>query len=301
MSGRRPRVDQAIDGFLDHLAAERGLALATVTAYGRDLAAFAQTAQVARVQRAEALDAALVRRHVVALERRGLSPRSRARAVSAVRGLMRFLVREGVLAGDPTRDLAMRRPRVGMPKAIGRPEAGRVVTTTPPGARRAGRDRALLEVMYGAGLRVSEVAGLRLEQVDVDLGCVTILGKGGKERVVPIGRHAQAALRDYVEHERPRLCAGRASPFVFLRPGGHRLSRQAIWKLVKRRALAAGVKAVSPHTMRHSFATHLLSGGADLRVVQALLGHADIGTTQVYTHVEPERLRRVHRQHHPRA
>jgi len=294
-------VDQAIDGFLDHLAAERGLARATVTAYGRDLAGFAATAAAARVRRADALDVTVVRRHLAALQGRGLSPRSMARAVSAIRGLMRFLVRETVLADDPTRDLAMRRPGMGLPKALGRPDAGRLVTTTPPGARRAGRDRALLEVMYGSGLRVSETAGLRLEQLDLDVGCVTIVGKGGKERVVPIGRHAQAALRDYLEGERPKLCGRRPSPYVFLRPGGYRLSRQAIWKLVKRRALAAGVKAVSPHTLRHSFATHLLNGGADLRVVQALLGHTDIATTQVYTHVEPERLRRVHRQHHPRA
>jgi integrase/recombinase XerD len=301
MSRRQPSPDQAIDGFLDHLTAERGLARATVTAYGRDLAAFAETAKAAQVETAAALDGKVLRRHLVALERRGLSPRSRARAVSAVRGLMRLLVREGVLADDPTGDLAMRQPRVGLPKALGRPDAGRLVMTTPPGARRPLRDRAILEVLYGSGLRVSEAADLRLEQVDLDLGCVTIVGKGGKERVVPIGRHAQAALRDYVEQERPKLCGGRAPAYVFLRPGGHRLSRQALWKLVKRRAQAAGVRAVSPHTLRHSFATHLLNGGADLRVVQALLGHTDIGTTQVYTHVEPARLRRVHRQHHPRA
>jgi len=164
------------------------------------------------------------------------------------------------------------------------------------------RDRALLELLYGCGLRVSEVTALRLEQIDLQVGYLTVLGKGGKERVVPIGRAAREALAVYLADERPRLLGPRSSPVVFIRPGGHPISRQAVWKLVKRRATAAGVRAhVSPHTLRHSFATDLLHGGADLRVVQTLLGHADVGTTQIYTHVEPERLRAVHRRHHPRA
>ena len=164
------------------------------------------------------------------------------------------------------------------------------------------RDRALLELLYACGLRVSEATRLRGAQVNLAAGFVTVLGKGGKERVVPLGRHARAALEAYVQQERPRLLRGRPSPFVFLGPGGRPLTRQAVWKLVGRRALAAGLgRRVSPHTLRHTFATHLLTGGADLRIVQTLLGHADIGTTQVYTHVAPSRLREVHRRHHPRA
>jgi len=156
--------------------------------------------------------------------------------------------------------------------------------------------------MYATGLRVSEAAALTGAQLHLAEGYVMVVGKGGKERVVPLGRRAKAALATYLEQERPRLVGTRPSPFVFVRPGGRALSRQSIWKLVRRRARAAGVTTrVTPHTLRHTFATHLLGGGADLRVVQALLGHADIGTTQIYTHVAPERLRAVHRKHHPRA
>jgi integrase/recombinase XerD len=149
---------------------------------------------------------------------------------------------------------------------------------------------------------VSEAVTLRGEQLDLSAGFVTVLGKGNKERVVPLGRAASAALEQYLARQRPGLLRGRASPFVFVGPGGRPLTRQAVWKLVRRRALAAGIgRRVSPHTLRHTFATHLLAGGADLRVVQTLLGHADISTTQVYTHVAPKRLREIHRRHHPRA
>jgi len=294
-------LDDGIEGFLDHLTTERGLAPTTIAAYGRDLASFARTVARAGVRRVRDIDGTVIRRHLVWLERRGISARSRARAMSSLRGLVRFLIRSDVLGRDPTESLALRRPHTGLPKALAKTDAARLVTTVPGGSRRPVRDRAMLELLYGSGLRVSEVADLRLEQLDLELGYVTVIGKGNKERVVPVGRHAQEACRDYFEHERPRLAGAKRSPWVFVRAGGHRLSRQSIWKVVKRRAQAAGVGAASPHNLRHSFATHLLTGGADLRVVQAMLGHVDISTTQVYTHVEPDRLRRVHREHHPRA
>jgi integrase/recombinase XerD len=176
------------------------------------------------------------------------------------------------------------------------------VTVAVPGGRRPVRDRALLELLYACGLRVSEATTLEVPQVNLEAGFVTVLGKGGKERVVPLGQHAREAIEEYLAGERPRLLRGTASRWLFVRAGGKALSRQSIWKLVKTRARAAAIESgVSPHTVRHTFATHLLGGGADLRVVQALLGHADIGTTQIYTHVAPERLRAVHRRHHPRA
>jgi integrase/recombinase XerD len=219
-----------------------------------------------------------------------------------MRGWLRYLVREGVAREDPMVGLVQRRAPATLPGALQVGDSSKLVTTTPPGARRPVRDRALLELLYGCGLRVSEVTSLRLEQLDLRVGYVTVLGKGGKERVVPIGRHAREALTTYLEGERARLVRGGASPWVFVRAGGRAISRQAVWKLVKRRARAAGVRArVSPHTLRHSFATHLLEGGADLRVVQTLLGHTDVGTTQIYTHVDAARLRSVHRRHHPRA
>lgn len=302
MAGRGSEIDRAIDGYLDMLAAERGLARATLAGYGLDLAAFAASLAAAGVRRTSGIGATDLRRHLLALEKRGLSSRSRARALAAVRGWLKYLVREGVVREDPFVGVAQRRAPAKLPGALGRGESERLVTTTPPSARRAIRDRALLEVLYGCGLRVSEVASLRIDQVDLKVGFLTVLGKGGKERAVPIGRAAREALGRYLAEERPRLLRGRASPVVFIRPGGHSISRQAIWKLIKRRGKAAGLAGpVSPHTLRHSFATDLLHGGADLRVVQTLLGHADVGTTQIYTHVEPARLRAVHRRHHPRA
>jgi integrase/recombinase XerD len=295
-------IDAAIDGYLDALAAERGLARATIAAYGRDLGVFAAGLAVAGVRRSTAIGAVDVRRHLLLLEKRGLSARSRARALAAIRGWLKYLIREGVLREDPLVGVTQRRAPAKLPGALGPTESERLVTTTPAGARRAVRDRALLELLYGCGLRVSEVTALRLEQIDLDVGYLTVLGKGGKERVVPIGRAARTALTAYLGTERPRLLRGRATAVVFVRPGGLPISRQAVWKLIKRRAAAAGLRErVSPHTLRHSFATDLLHGGADLRVVQTLLGHADVGTTQIYTHVEPARLRAIHRRHHPRA
>ncbi len=295
-------VDGHVDAYLDHLATERGLAACTVEAYARDLAAFVRFLVRRASRRVEDLQPALVRSHLVHLSEGGLSPRSQARALAAVRGFLRFLVRRGLLTDDPSARLRIRRSPTRLPRVLGRDEAAALVTQPGGNDPRALRDRALLELLYACGLRVSEAIGLRGTQLNLPGGFVTVVGKGGKERVVPLGREARAAVEDYLTRERPRLLRGRASPYVFLGPTGRPLTRQAAWKLVRRRALAAGVATgVSPHTLRHTFATHLLTGGADLRVVQTLLGHADVSTTQIYTHVAPEHLRRVHRRHHPRA
>jgi integrase/recombinase XerD len=295
-------LDGAIDDYLDFVATERGLASKTVEAYAHDLAAFARLLLKRGVRAAERIDAADVRAHLVALAEHELSARSRARALAAIRGFLRFLAGRGILTEDPARRVSIRRPPGGLPKALGTGEVSTLLAQPTETDVRGLRDRALLEVLYASGLRVSEAITLRGEQLDLAAGFVTVLGKGGKERVVPLGRQARAALEEYLARERPGLLRGRPSPFVFLGPRGRPLTRQAVWKLVRRRARAAGVtKNVSPHTLRHTFATHLLGGGADLRIVQTLLGHADIGTTQVYTHVAPARLREVHRRHHPRS
>ena len=295
-------LDAAVDAWLDHLAVERGLARRSREAYARDLAAFVRDLVARGVRGPEAIDAAAVRAHLTSLADRGLAPRSRARALAAVRGWLRFLVREGRLPDDPSTGVQVRRPPGRLPRALDRAAAARLVTSALPAGRRTQRDRALLELLYACGLRVSEATGLRTSQVDLVAGLVTVIGKGDKERVVPIGQAARAALAEYLAGERVQLLGGRRSAFVFVGRDGGALTRQAAWKQVKRHATAAAIAAgVSPHTLRHTFATHLLGGGADLRVVQALLGHADIGTTQIYTHVAPERLRAVHRRHHPRA
>jgi integrase/recombinase XerD len=295
-------IDRSVDSYLDHLASERGLARRSVEAYGRDLSAFVESLVRRRVRRPQDIAADDVRAHLVALSARGLAPRSQARALAAVRSYLRWVVRELRLAEDPAAHVHIRCQQGGLPHALGKGDAARLVTVTVPGGRRPQRDRALLELLYACGLRVSEAVGLKVHEVNLEAGYVTVLGKGGKERVVPLGQHAREAIVEYLGGERPRLLRGKASAWLFVRAGGRPLSRQSVWKLVRTRARAAAVDAhVSPHTLRHTFATHLLGGGADLRVVQALLGHADIGTTQIYTHVAPERLRAVHRRHHPRA
>ena len=294
--------DAAIDAYLDHLATERGLARKTLEAYARDLAAFRSSLARRRVATVRAITTGDVRAHLVALTNRGLAGRSQARALAAIRGWLRHGVRHGRRPDDPSERLRIRRPPARLPRALGGGEVTTLLGQPAESARRGLRDRALLELLYACGLRVSEAIQLTGPQLNLEAGFVTVLGKGGKERVVPLGSHARAALTAYLERERPRLLGPRPCAYVFLGPGGRPLSRQAVWKLVRRHALAAGLgRRVSPHTLRHTFATHLLGGGADLRVVQALLGHADVGTTQVYTHVAPGRLREVHRKFHPRA
>jgi integrase/recombinase XerD len=291
-----------VETWLDHCAIERGLARRSIEAYAHDLAAFVRTCAGRRVRRARDLGPADVRAHLAALDAAGLGARSRARALAALRGFTRWLVMHGVLVDDPAGETAVRRAPAKLPRVLGVDQTARLVTVTVPGGRRPARDRALLELLYACGLRVSEAAGLRTAQLDLEAGYLRVIGKGDKERVVPIGQAARDAVVAYVVGERVAMLKGRTSPFLFVGPGGRPLSRQSLWKLTKKRARAAGVGTeVSPHTLRHSFATHLLGGGADLRVVQTLLGHADVGTTQIYTHVAPERLRTVHRRHHPRA
>ena len=300
--GGAQALDGSVDAYLDHLATERGLARRSVEAYGRDLTAFVRGLVARRVRTPAAIGSEDVRAHLAALAARGLAPRSQARALAAVRSYLKWVGREHRPAGDAAAEVRIRRPPGRLPHALGRGDAARLVTTSVPGSRRPQRDRALLEVLYACGLRVSEAVALEVHHVNLEAGYATVLGKGGKERVVPIGQHARTAIVEYLAGERPRLLRGRASAWLFVRAGGRRLSRQTVWKMVRARARAAAVECrVSPHTLRHTFATHLLGGGADLRVVQALLGHADIGTTQIYTHVAPERLRAVYRRHHPRA
>ena len=294
-------LDRVVDAYLDHLATERGLAARSVEAYARDLAVFTATLLARGVREPGRIQTVDVRAHLARLTADGLSPRSQARALAAVRGLLRYLVREHRLDEDPAARIRIRRQPASLPRALGSTETTTLLAHADEG-RRGLRDRALLELLYACGLRVSEVTALKGTQINFEAGFVTVMGKGSKERVVPLGRAARAALERYLADERPALLRGRASPFVFLGPRGRPLTRQAVWGLVRRRARLAGVESkVSPHTLRHTFATHLLGGGADLRVVQALLGHADVGTTQIYTHVAPGRLRAVHRRYHPRA
>lgn len=291
-----------IDAYLSHLRVERALAENTVEAYAHDLARLCEhaEAELGAPPDPTALDERLVSTFLVKLGEEGLGARSAARHLSAVRGLARFLVRERVLAADPC--ALVERPRVGrkLPKVLTTGDVGALLEA-PEDSLRGLRDRAMLHVMYAAGLRVSELVGLKLGDLDLRKGVVMPLGKGQKRRLVPLGEPALDALDAYLKR-RAELPGAAGTAVVFLSPRGGALTRQAAWKMITRYARSVGIaKPSSPHKLRHSFATHLLEGGADLRSVQALLGHASITTTEVYTHLADDHVRAAYRRAHPRA
>ena len=290
-----------LDMFLEHLVVERGLRQNSLEAYHRDLVRYV-TYLGERGRRATALDRAEVSRYLLSLREAGLSPRSVARHLSAIRQFHRFLVRAGRTTEDPTAHLEAPRPWQRLPGVLSTEEVDRLLAARDGATPRNLRNRAMLELMYASGLRVSELVGLRLADVDFSLGIVRVTGKGDKERLVPVGETAVTSLRAYLRDGRPRLEKGRPSEYLFLGQHGRGLTRQMFWQLIKRAALAAGITtAVTPHTLRHSFATHLLERGADLRSVQLMLGHADIGTTQIYTHLSRGHLKAIYDKFHPRA
>ncbi len=295
-------VDRLVDGFLLHLATERRLSRHTVEAYGSDLRRFATFLLDGGIDVGD-FDRRRCLEFLTSVRAGGLSARSTARAVSSLRSFFRFLVGEGVLADNPLADV--RGPKLGrpLPKYLTVTEVGRLLEAPDRATPEGLRDRAMLDLMYASGLRASEVVTLRLENVDMNAGFVRILGKRGKERVVPVARASMETLRDYLAGARPAFLRGKgATNALFLSRRGRAITRQTLWNRIARWARVAGIRQkISPHVLRHSFAGHLLAGGADLRAVQAMLGHADIATTQIYTHVTPERIREIHRKHHPRG
>ncbi|HEX5635368.1 MAG TPA: site-specific tyrosine recombinase [Gemmatimonadales bacterium] len=291
-----------IDGWLDELRRGRRLSPRTVDAYGRDLADYAAFAQ--RHQLAGWAEATLtfVDGYFASLERRGLSSATVSRRRSTLRGFHGFLARAGHRADDPVALLPAPRRERKLPHALPLGDLEALIAHPQGEEPLALRDRAMLELAYGSGLRVSELTGLLRSQVDLGGKALQVTGKGDKQRVVPFGRAASAALRAWLERGRPQLAPHARHDAVFVNARGGRLSRMGWWKILQGHARGAGVTArVHPHALRHSFATHLLEGGADLRVVQELLGHASITTTAIYTHLDRGYLREVHRQFHPRA
>ena len=300
----RSQVDRDfwLEGFRDYLALESGHSANTEDAYLRDLRRLGEYAASKGKRDPGALTRPLLRDFVFLLKDLGLSPASIRRAISAVRTYYGFLIGEGKVSADPSDRLeSPRRGRV-LPATLSVPEVDALLAAPQVEHPLAWRDRALLELGYGAGLRVSELCGLALTDLLLTENLVRVFGKGGKERVVPIGRSVIGAVSVYLHTMRPELDRGRSRGRVLLNARGEPLSRVGAWGVVKRAANRAGItKRVTPHTLRHSFATHLLEGGADLRAVQEMLGHADLSTTQIYTHVDREYLRSVHKQYHPRA
>jgi integrase/recombinase XerD len=294
---------RSVREFLEHGALERGLAPRTVDAYGRDLRRFAEQLARAGVARPRELRRAHVADFVLALEARGLSARSRARALVAVRRFARWLLATGALRSDPVEGVLPPRLPAQLPRRLLPAEIEALLAASDPATPLGLRDRAMLEVAYGAGLRVSELVALPLSALDRRSGLLRVLGKGRRERLVPVGEPALDALDAWLASGRPRLLRGRPTEAVFLTGRGAAMTRQNFFARLRSLALRAGVprERVSPHALRHAFATDLLEGGADLRVVQSMLGHADLSTTQIYTHVSRARLRETVEARHPRG
>lgn len=288
--------------FNDYLTFERGLSPRTVSAYERDLTRWWQSLRERGVDDPAQATPELLREWVFALKEEGLAATSIRRAQSAVRTYFRFLLSEGVLDVDPSERLESPRVARKLPDFLTRDEVTRLLDAPDASKPLFWRDRAILELLYASGLRVSELVDLPLSGLDLDEAWATVFGKGSRERLVPIGAPAVRTLERYLREVRPRLDKGRGQGRVYLNARGNPMRRESIWKLVKDSAKRAGIaKNVSPHTLRHTFATHLVEGGADLAAVQELLGHVDISTTQIYTHVDREYLRDVHRRFHPRS
>jgi integrase/recombinase XerD len=293
---------ESVEPFCDHLSFERGVSPRTLEAYRRDIermAAFLESRGVGRVGDATSHD---LREYVYHLKDRGLQPSSIRRNLSAVRTYFAFLLAEGLVVTDPTERVELPRAWRRLPGVLSVAEVERLLDAPDPAEQLYWRDKSLLEVAYASGVRVSELIALKVRDLDLVEGLATVLGKGSKERLVPIGRSAARALAVYLREIRPLLVRGDTEGTVFLNHRGGPLSRMGVWSILRKHVGRAGIrKRVTPHTLRHSFATHLLEGGADLAAVQEMLGHADIATTQIYTHVEREYLRDVHRKFHPRA
>ena len=295
------RLSPLVEAYLDHLRVERRLAGHTLESYARDLAALAAYASGAG-RAIESLDRQALEAFVRQQRGRGLAPRSVARSIAAVRGFFRFLVLDRRLDSSPADDLRPPRAWPALPTFLSIAEVETLIAQPDVTTTLGLRDRAMIELLYATGLRVSELVGVRLADLHLDEHYLTCVGKGSKERLVPIGEQATDWIRKYSARPRRELLKGRATPRLFVNARGGSLSRVGFWKILKQHARTASLpRTLSPHVLRHSFATHLLERGADLRAIQMMLGHADLSTTQIYTHVLEARLRTVYERFHPRA
>ncbi|ALC16521.1 tyrosine recombinase XerD subunit [Desulfuromonas soudanensis] len=295
-------MNHQLDIFLNYLQVERGLSKNTLDAYGRDLARYLDFLEGAGISVPGEISPPVILHFLAHLKEFGLSARSRARALVSLRMFHKFLLAEGMVDTNPTTRVEAPRTLTSLPHTLSPSEVERLLAAPRGIVPLDLRDRAMLEVLYATGLRVSELIALRYGDLQLDVGYLTTVGKRSKERIVPLGETAMIELRRYLSLGRPLLAKEGSGTTLFLNRRGKGLTRQGFWKIIKRRALEAGIlKNIMPHTLRHSFATHLLENGADLRAVQTMLGHADISTTQIYTHVTRERLRKVHEQFHPRG
>ena len=294
--------DTLIDRFLNYLLVEKGLAKKTIEAYSRDIGLYRNYLAENQSSAFSEEDTPLILKHLILLRKNGLKARSRARHLVAIRGFYRFLVQEKILRNDPARLIDLPKSGLKLPQVLSREEIELLLKSPDTDKANGIRDAAMLELLYAAGLRVSELINLKLQDINLEAGFVRIFGKGSRERIVPIGAHAREKVNAYLKNVRSRRLKQSASPYLFIARAGRPMTRQGFWKLVRRYAMQAGLKKkITPHSLRHSFASHLLEGGADLRAVQVMLGHVDISTTQIYTHVTRDHLKKLHQKFHPRG
>lgn len=290
-----------LEAFIDYLKVEKGLAANSIYAYGQDLKKYVAGLKKIGIEDPKKVTRKDITDFLFRLRKQS-SVRSISRFLSTVKNFHRFLLREKIVSSDPTDLIELPKVDKNIPAYLSLDEVSKILKTPNPKKTQGIRDRAILELMYATGLRVSELTGLKNSDVNLDVGFIKCKGKGSKERIVPLGKTAEHFLNRYTNSARGKLLGKRVSAYLFLAQGGRTLSRQSVWKMIKKQVRKTGVrKKVSPHTLRHSFATHLLERGADLRSVQEMLGHASITTTQIYTHVNQTRLKKIHRQFHPRA
>jgi len=300
-NGNNGEPKAVVERFLDAIWMERGLSENTLGAYRADLLALSRRLDVREVELVSA-DRADILDYIAWRVEAGAKPRSTARQLSSFRRFFRYLVREGVISDDPTAQIAM--PKIGraLPQSLTQEEVEALLAAPNVSEPLGHRDRTMLEVLYATGVRVSELINLKLSQLNLNQGVLRIVGKGDRERLIPLGDEAQEWLKEFIDGQRIEILLERQTEYLFPTRRGDRMTRQAFWHIIKRYAKKAGIpKHLSPHTVRHAFATHLLNNGADLRVVQLLLGHSDLSTTQIYTHVARERMKELHTRHHPRG
>ncbi len=295
-------LNQLVDQYVNYLLVEKGLSTLTIDSYSRDLGRYVRFLRANKMMNISETDTPAILKYLLKLRDQGLCIRSRARHLVTIRGLYRFAVQEKFIKKDPARLIELPKSGVKLPDVLSCDEIQKLLDsleiTTPKGLR----DAAMVELLYAAGLRVSELIHVKMAEISLEAGFVRVSGKGEKERVVPIGSHAREKIREYISRGRPKLLKERVSSYLFVARAGNPMTRQGFWKLLKRCSTQAGIKKeITPHSLRHSFASHLLEGGADLRAVQMMLGHVDISTTQIYTHVARDHLRKMHEKYHPRG
>ena len=295
-------MDQLVDSFLSYLAVEKGLSKNTLESYGRDVRKFVLYLDKNKIKTVQDITYGTILDFLSDFKKQGFSDTTTVRNIVSIKQFFKYLLVEKIIKEDPTSQIRTPRMKKSIPGVITLQEVERVLASPDESTPEGIRDTAMLEVLYATGIRASELIGLKLNDVNFEMGFVIVYGKGSKERIVPMGEKALEKLKPYMESSRPALLKTKESKALFVTIRGKGMTRQGFWKLIKTHAINSGIaKNISPHTLRHSFATHLLERGADLRSIQIMLGHSDISTTQIYTHVESERLKEIHKKYHPRS